>query len=189
MQGRSSTRRRDETQAELEADMQTRVRIAGAQHDRPTGNLLSAAFDHSTSRPVDGGVPDPQWHTHVFCFNATEDTVGRADQGRGILRHILRDKAYYEAAFFSRLAKGLAGCRIRHRPPGEGGKWEIAGLPQSVIDKFSKRTDEIEAAAERLGITDARRKGELGAKTRSKKNKELTPEQLRCGVAGPADRR
>jgi conjugative relaxase-like TrwC/TraI family protein len=169
---------RDETQAEIEADMQTRVRIAGAQHDRPTSNLLSAAFGHSTSRPVDGGVPDPQWHTHVFCFNATEDPVeGRVKAGE--FSGILRDKAYYEAAFFSRLAKGLAdaGFAIDRRA---GGKWEVAGIPQSVIDKFSKRTDEIEAAAEKLGITDAKRKGELGAKTRSKKNKELTPEQLRA---------
>lgn len=168
---------RDDTQAELEADMQTRVRVAGAQHDRRTGNLLSASFGHSTSRPVDGGIPDPQWHTHVFCFNATEDTAeGRIKAGE--FSHILRDKAYYEAAFFSRLAKGLvdAGFAIDRRA---GGKWEVAGIPQSVIDKFSKRTDEIEAAAERLGITDAKSKGELGAKTRSKKNKELTPEQLR----------
>src|ERR1035437_6213240 len=91
---------RDDTQAEIEADMQTRVRIAGAQHDRPTGNLLSAAFGHSTSRPVDGGVPDPQWHTHVFCFNATEDPVeGRIKAGE--FSGILRDKAYYEAAIFS----------------------------------------------------------------------------------------
>jgi conjugative relaxase-like TrwC/TraI family protein len=167
----------EQTQAEIEADMQTRVRKDGAHHDRTTGSMLWAGFDHSTSRPVDGGIPDPQWHRHVFCLNATEDTVeGRIKAGE--FSGILRDKAYYEAAFFSRLAKGLAdrGFAIDRRA---GGKWEIAGVPQSVIDLFSKRTDEIEAAAERLGITDAKRKGELGAKTRSKKKKELTPDQLR----------
>jgi conjugative relaxase-like TrwC/TraI family protein len=169
---------RDATQAEIEADMQTRVRIGGAQHDRPTGNMLTASFGHSTSRPVDGGVPDMHWHTHVFCFNATEDPVeGRIKAGE--FSHILRDKAYYEAAFFARLAKSLAdaGYAIDRRADG---KWEVAGVPQALIDKFSKRTEEIEAAAKRLGITDPDRKGELGAKTRSKKNKELTPEQLRA---------
>ena len=49
-----------------------------------------------------------------------------------------------------------------------------------MIEKFSKRKDEIETEAERQGIVDARRKAELGAKTRSRKQKELTPEQLRA---------
>ena len=139
--------------------------------------MLFAGFDHSTSRPIAGEVPDPHRHKHVFCINATEDTVeGRIKAGE--FSGILRDKAYYEAAFFSHLAKGLVdyGFAIDRRA---GGKWEIAGVPQSIIDKFSKRTDEIEAAAQKLGITDAARKGELGARTRSKKKKELTPEQLR----------
>ncbi len=48
-----------------------------------------------------------------------------------------------------------------------------------MIDKFSKRTDQIEAEAEKLGITDAARKAELGAKIRSKKQKELTLPELR----------
>lgn len=65
-----------------------------------------------------------------------------------------------------------------------GGKaWEIAGVPQSVIDKFSKRTDEVEAehADRLLNDPDYRpgNKHELGAKTRSRKRKELTPDELR----------
>jgi hypothetical protein len=42
-----------------------------------------------------------------------------------------------------------------------GDKWEIAGVPQSVIDTFSKRTDEIENEVRRLGMVDARQKVEL----------------------------
>ena len=52
-------------------------------------------------------------------------------------------------------------------------------MPQSVIDKFSKRTRQIDGEAERLGITDAARKAELGAKIRSNKQKELTLGELR----------
>src|SRR5437763_1505261 len=48
-----------------------------------------------------------------------------------------------------------------------------------MIDKFSKRTRQIEEEAERLGITDAEEKAELGPKTRAGKQKELTREQLR----------
>ena len=57
--------------------------------------------------------------------------------------------------------------------------WEIAGVPQAVIDLFSKRTAQIEAVARKRGITDEARKAELGAETRGKKQKELTMPELR----------
>ena len=43
---------------------------------------------------------------------------------------------------------------------------------------FSRRTEEIEKEAAKRGITDPKRKAELGAKTREKKNKELTWDEL-----------
>jgi hypothetical protein len=90
----------------------------------------------------------------------------------------VRDKGYYRAAFYARLAVKLEGLGFVIDRRG-GNEWEIAGIPQSMIDKFSKRTAQIEAAAEELGITDAARKGELGAKVRSKKQKDLTMPELR----------
>jgi conjugative relaxase-like TrwC/TraI family protein len=166
-----------ETMEEAEADMRTRVRKDGQKSERVTGNMAWAAFRHSTSRPVDGSPPDPQRHTHVLVFNATSDAIeGRVKAGE--FGFIKRDGEYYTAAFYARLAIKLEslGYVIDRR----GGKeWEIAGVPQSVIEKFSKRTQQIEAEAERLGITDPNRRSELGAKTRAKKQKELTPDQLR----------
>ena len=134
-------------------------------------------FPHTTSRPVDGQVPDTHPHIHAFTFNATldpeENRIKAAQFG-----DIVRDRPYYDAKFFSLLADGLVklGYAIDRRG---GGKWEVAGVPQTVIDKFSKRTDEIEDEAKRLSIADPGRKAELGAKTRAKKDKELTPEELR----------
>lgn len=171
----------NETMLEAEADMQTRVRKGGAFHDRPTGNMVWASFDHSTARPVDGQPPDMQQHRHVFVFNATEDK----EEGRikaGEFSYIKRDGEYYTAAFYSRLAAKLQslGYGIDRR----GGKeWEIAGVPQSVIDTFSKRTEEVEAEhAHRLKNDPDYWPGfkhELGAKTRSRKQKELTQAELR----------
>ena len=65
-----------------------------------------------------------------------------------------------------------------------GGKeWEIAGIPQSMIDTFNKRSHEIEAEHRRRLADDPdyrpEYKHELAAKTRSRKQKELTPEELR----------
>jgi conjugative relaxase-like TrwC/TraI family protein len=168
-----------ETFAEdIEPDMQTRERRGGADHDVGTGNALTAAYNHATARPEnDDTLPDPHWHQHLLVWNATK----RPDDGRimaGQLGNIVRDKGYYEAAFYSRLADKLEhlGYGIDRR----GGKeWEIAGVPQSMIEKFSKRTAQIDGEAERRGITDAATKARLGAKIRSRKQKELTMPELR----------
>src|SRR5437870_3198684 len=57
----------DETMREIEAEMKTRVRKNGADIDRTTANMVWAEFIHTTSRPVEG-LPDPQFHAHVFAF-------------------------------------------------------------------------------------------------------------------------
>src|ERR1700722_13419027 len=44
----------DETMREIEAEMKTRVRMAGKDEDRTTGNMAWAEFIHTTPRPVDG---------------------------------------------------------------------------------------------------------------------------------------
>lgn len=166
---------------DVEPDVQARVRAGGADWDRATGNLLAAAFDHSTARPVGDAAPDPHRHKHVLVFNATYDPVERRIKA-GQFGDVKRDGEYYTAAFYARLASRLEG--MGYAIDRRGGKaWEIAGVPQSVIDKFSKRTEEVEAEhADRLLNDPNYRPGdkhELGARTRSKKRKELTPDQLR----------
>lgn len=172
----------DETITEdIEPDMQARERRAGADHDIATGNVLAASFDHSTSRPRDGLPPDMHRHKHVLLWNATRTPDGRVVAGQ--FNHLVRDKGYYEAAFYARLCGKLEaiGLVIDRR----GGKeWEIAGVPQSLIDKFSKRTDQIDKEAEKRGIDTsspkgAARKAQLGAEIRSKKQKDLTMAELR----------
>ena len=166
-----------ETMQECQADLHVRVRKGGAFHDRPSGNLLWAEFDHSTARPVDGQVPDMHRHRHVFVFNATLDPVEGVIKA-GEFSYLKRDGEYYTAAFYSRLAGRLEALGYRIDRQG-GKKWEIAGVPAAVINRFSKRTDEVEAEATRLGLVDAAEKAGLGAKTRSKKDHELSPDELR----------
>ena len=170
-------RRAHEVMNAIQADVQTRVRKHGAFANRDTGNMLWAEFLHTTARPVDGRPPDPHPHWHLFSFNATHDPV--EDRIKAIeLGNVYRDRPYYEALFFSLVAGDLAerGYAVERRAEG---KWGLAGL-EKLAGIFSKRTDEIEAEASRLDITDAALKAELGAKTRSAKQKELTPEQLRA---------
>lgn len=99
---------------------------------------------------------------------------------------IKRDGEYFTAVFYSKLAARLEA--MGYQIDRQGGKaWEIAGISPSLIQKFSKRTEEVEEVAAQKGVTNAREKAGLGAKTRSKKQKELTPAELRTAWEGQLD--
>jgi conjugative relaxase-like TrwC/TraI family protein len=170
-----------ETMREIEADAKTRVRKNGADHDRTTSNLVWGTFYHSTSRPEEDGVPDPQMHAHCFVFNSTWDPVERAWKAVQF-RDLRRDAPYYEAAMQARMAERLVGMGFEINRKGR--YFELGGVSQSVIAKFSRRTQRIEAEARAKGITDPKEKAKLGAKTRGRKAKHLTMEELRSEWAG-----
>ncbi len=163
--------------AMIESDMQTRVRVGGQDTDRTTGNFAYAAFNHTTSRPVEGLPPDMNEHTHLLVFNITHDPVENRRKA-GQFAGLKRDGEFYSAVFDACYAAELKRLGFRIERQG-GKKWKVAGITDHMIETFSKRKDEIEDAAAHLGITDPARKGELGATTRSKKRKELTLAELR----------
>lgn len=160
----------DETMREMEAEMQTRVRMAGKDENRTTGNMVWAEFIHATSRPVDG-VPDPQLHAHCFVFNSTFDK--EEDRWKaGQFRELKRDAPYFQAAFRVRLANHLQDLGfgiVRKRDD-----FEVAGIPKDILSRFSRRTEQIEKIAQERGITDPDRKAQLGAETREHKGKNLS---------------
>src|SRR5262249_35180415 len=165
----------DETMREIEREMKTRVRKGGKDENRLTSNALWAEFIHTTSRPVDG-LPDPQLHAHVFMFNTTWDHEEERWKA-GQFRELKRDAPYFQAAFRVRLAGRLQdlGFGVERKRDD----FEIAGMPSDVLGRFSRRTAIIEKSAEEKGITDPKRKAELGAETREKKGEVLSWEQLR----------
>lgn len=166
-----------DTMREIERGVQTRVRTRGRNENRLTGNMVWAEFVHFTARPVDG-VPDPHLHLHAFIPNATWDPAER--RWKAIeLGDVKRDAPYYQAAYHARLAERLTALGYYIERRGEG--WEIAGIPESIVKKFSRRTEEIERAANEQGIVDPNRKSKLGAKTRNRKSGEMTMEKLREG--------
>lgn len=156
-----------ETMSDMERAVMARVRKRGKDEDRATANLVWASFVHRTTRPVEG-VPDPHLHLHAVAFNATYDPV--EEQWKAAqFGNLVRDKGYYQAEFHSRFAKKLAafGYGIER----DGNSFRLAGIDRATAEKFSRRTGIIEAEAERRGITDAKAKGELGRRTREKKDK------------------
>ncbi|MGH0029963.1 MAG: MobF family relaxase, partial [Myxococcota bacterium] len=154
-----------ETIAEMERDAGTRVRKGGANANRTTGNLIWAEFTHYTARPVDG-KSDPHLHAHCWTFNATFDSVEQRWKALD-LEQVWKKAPYYQAAFDCRLAEKLQalGYGIARTEKG----FELAGYDRDLIERFSRRTRQIEAAAAARGVADPREKGALGAKTREKK--------------------
>ncbi len=164
-----------ETMRDIESEMQTRVRKAGRNEDRITGNAVWGEFVHFTSRPV-GEIPDPHLHAHCYLFNTTfdrDENTWKAAQ----IGDIKRDAPYFEATFHSRLGRKLAelGLEIERNKTG----WEIAGIDRETIDKFSRRTEQIEEFARQKGISDPEQKSELGARTRQRKQKHIPMDDLR----------
>jgi hypothetical protein len=56
--------------------------------------------------------------------------------------------------------------------------WELHGIDDKTVKTFSRRTQQVEAIAKEEGITDAREKSELGARTRESKAEGLSFPQL-----------
>jgi conjugative relaxase-like TrwC/TraI family protein len=165
-----------ETMRDIEADSKTRVRKDGQVDDRDTGELAWADFIHQTARPTEDAAPDPHLHAHCFVFNATWDETEKQCKA-GQFRDIKRDMPYYQARFHKQLADKLEGLGYQIRRTDKS--FELEGVPQQVIDLFSKRTNEIGQVAKEKGITDAKELSELGARTRSKKQKGLSMAQLK----------
>ncbi|MES2652988.1 MAG: MobF family relaxase [Bacteroidota bacterium] len=164
------------TMKDIENDSMVRVRRNGKQSDRNTGELVWAEFTHQTARPIDGSTPDPHLHSHCFTFNATWDEQEKQIKACQF-REINRDMPYYQARFHKTLSDKLIelGYNIKRTQKS----FEIEGVPKSVNDLFSKRTDEIGRFAKEKGIYDPKQLSELGAKTRAKKQKEFSMAQLK----------
>ena len=166
----------------IEFDVRTRTRINGGQVYVRTGNLVYARFDHFTARPtkvIEEGIAkyasDPQLHSHCLIMNCTsyQGRLQALEMGK-----VLRQAPYYEAIYNSHFAKTLAdlGYRIERTKVG----WEIKskGFTRRTIERFSNRSQEIEKLAKKLGITNAKTKAGLAAKSRVSKSKVKHNEAL-----------
>ncbi|QDU98589.1 MobF family relaxase [Lignipirellula cremea] len=170
---------------DVEPLMQRRVRQgkhAASKQKVQTGNIIYADFLHKTSRPVEGNA-DPHLHVHAFVINWTQQN-GRHFAGE--FEEIVRQRPSLQAKFEARLAGKLQhelGYQVEHVRFRQSGKlkhgWEILGVDRATIEKFSRRTAQVEEHANKKGIKDAERKGQLGKLTREKKETGKSIAQLR----------
>ncbi|GAB5407156.1 MAG: hypothetical protein Aurels2KO_53870 [Aureliella sp.] len=146
-----------------------------------TSNMQWADFTHLTTRPVDGH-PDPQLHVHAFAVNVTEEN---GQYYAADFTEVMRQLPCIQAKFDSRVARkleelGFAPERTTYKQSGRMKRgWEIAGISRDTIEKFSRRTKQIEKLAAAKGVTDANAKAELGRETREAKGKAQSIAELR----------
>ena len=133
------------TMQDIEQQVATRVRpTPDSDTNRVTGNMIWGEFLETTTRPV-GGVPDPHLHIHAVAISTTWDAVeGRRKAAQ--FGDIKRDAPYYQAVVDARLAGKLTdlGYQVRRSSRQVGNRliqgWELAHVPDSVNQTFSRRT-------------------------------------------------
>ena len=111
--------------------------------------VVAAAYDHYDSR-----ASDPQLHTHVVIANRVQgvhDGKWRTLDSRALHAAVTGLSEHYNAVLSDHLARLLdVSWEERERDAGRMPRWEIAGVPQSLLDVFSSRTKDIERVKQRL---------------------------------------
>ena len=127
--------------------IRTRVqdKATGAMVQVGDQKMVAATFRHDTSRNL-----DPQLHTHCVIANTVqgEDSKWRTMVNDGLYRNKMAIGAIYRAE----LAEGLRDLGYGIDKTHADGRFEIAGIPRDVIEAFSTRRAEIEAAMTERGL-------------------------------------
>jgi conjugative relaxase-like TrwC/TraI family protein len=137
-------------------------RTLAGPHRLATSGVVAASFRHRTSR-----AGDPLLHWHVLVANLVEGTDGKWSSlvHPEIYRHATAAGHLFQATMRAELTRtlGLEWRPGRHMP-------EIAGIPQAVLDAFSKRSAEVEAWLEATD-TPATSEGRQAAVLATRRNK------------------
>ena len=144
------------------------VRVGGQK-------MVAATFRHDTSRNL-----DPQLHTHAVIANMVPGEDGKwrtmADDG------LFAGKMAIGAIYRGELTEGLRELGYGIEKTHPDGRFEIAGVSREVVEAFSTRRAEIEAAMEERGLGETGENPHLAARaalmTRAKK-RDVDKEELR----------
>ncbi len=159
-----------------------RVRLAGLNENRATGNWIVASYTHDTSRQL-----DPQLHTHAVAANLTYDgTEGRwkALQASGLYER----RSYLTEVYRNALAREVRalGYEIenRHDVRGRDKGFAITGFNQDLLDKYSQRSAQRDAAIQEFTNSRGRAPTDnevavLVRETRPDKLQEISTQRVR----------
>lgn len=161
--------------AELEKAAGARVRKGGQRSMRSTKETVAASFRHNCSRAL-----DPQLHTHFVVFNATWD--GSEKRWKALEpEQMFAQATYLTEVYRNALAASVRRIGYTTRPARHG--FEIEGVSEEILQRFSKRSGiirEAEAKLEaRLGHPLSKNsRAALAHSTRARKPLDLGASQL-----------
>ena len=138
----------------------------------PSNRALFATFEHHENRTL-----DVQLHTHGLLLQQIEDSSGRlrAVETHRLFQHKLAAGTLYQTEFARRLHK----LGYQTRWDMNKGTFEIAGVPQLVIDEFSTRRTEILEQLKKTGKTSHRQADLAALFTRAAKPKNIDRGELK----------
>jgi conjugative relaxase-like TrwC/TraI family protein len=117
--------------------VEVRLGAGGRLREAPA-DIVVAKFPHFTSREG-----DPACHTHSVLLN-----LARSADGKKVLtvepKRIYGWQLVLGSAFRTALSQKLSELGFALRPAGRD-QFEIAGIPEEMIEHFSKRSKQIEA--------------------------------------------
>lgn len=164
---------------------QARIKVDGKDVAVNTGNLVFALFPHDTSRAT-----DPQSHIHAVIANLTQlppryrndskvdPLTGEVTSDQG-WRAWHNGAMYRESAFLTSMTNAafrekLEQLGYRTELTGQHGAFEVLGpngerIAKAALDGFSKRSADIKAKAEELGIHSPQGRREITQRTRDPK--------------------
>ncbi len=107
--------------------------------------IIAATFRHDTSRNL-----DPQLHTHAVLANMVKGEDGKWRTMAN--ERLYESKMLLGALYRSELARGLSRLGYGIEKTHADGRFEIAGVSRAVVEAFSTRRAEIEAAMDARGL-------------------------------------
>lgn len=131
--------------AVLEKGAQYRERVNGEIVHRQGYGIIATTFNHSTSR-----AGDPQLHTHVIIANMVRaaDGTWRSLETREMFALQRAADMAYKAEVAAYLERDGYELDIDRK----GGNFEVRGVPESLRDFHSQRTEQIEHALQAQGL-------------------------------------
>ncbi|UVO53719.1 conjugative relaxase [Sphingomonas sp. SUN039] len=141
---------------------EARVKQDGKAIPVRTGNLVTAMFEHDTSRAL-----DPQSHIHVVIASLTRTPDGqwRALHNRELWQHKTVISSVYAALFRNKVEE----LGYRTEAVGKHGAFEITGVPSAVRAEFSQRRQAILAKQDEIGSTSFEARNKITVNTRDAK--------------------
>ena len=134
------------TEAMIELEKLAAVRVRKGDNVRTnnlevTGKIIYASFTHDASRAL-----DPQLHTHNVVVNVTKDSEHQYKALETL--EMCRAIRYAGKVYHNRLSqecRSLGYGLVDHRDEKGNVVWkDIAGVPEEVMELFSKRRHQIE---------------------------------------------